>query len=81
MNNLYNDDLFYYSNYTYRHKADYKIRGRQFDYNYAENFTCNQPPNRKNYSTYLINNCGKFDNDGNCLFEKDTYYFSIFSEN
>lgn len=79
LNNLYNDDLFYYSNYTYRHKADYKNRGRQFDYNYAENFTCNQPPNRKNYSTYLINNCGKFDNDGNCLFEKDTYYFSNFT--
>ena len=32
LNNLYQDDVLFFSNYTYRNKANYKYLGRQLDY-------------------------------------------------
>ena len=49
------------------------------DYNYTQNYSCFKAPSKQNYSTYLYNNCGQFDKNGGCLFEKDTYYFSNFT--
>ena len=79
LNNLYQDDVYFFANYTYRHKANYKNLGRQLDYNYTQNYSCYKAPSKQNYSTYLYNNCGQFDGHGGCLFEKDTYYFSNFT--
>lgn len=77
--NLYQDDLLYFANYTYRNKYDYRYRGRQLDYNYTKDYKCWKAPSKTNYSTYLYNNCGKFEN-GACLFEKDTKYFTSFTQ-
>ena len=79
LNNIYQDDVLFFSNYTYRNKANYKYLGRQLDYNYTQNYSCFKAPSKQNYSTYLYNNCGQFDKNGGCLFEKDTYYFSNFT--
>ena len=77
--NLYQDDLLYFANYTYRNKYDMRYLGRQLDYNYTENNTCWKAPSKQNYSTYLYNNCGQFKN-GACLEEKDTNYFGNFTQ-
>ena len=80
INNLYQDDILYFANYTYRHKAQMKYLGRQFDYNYTKDHKCFKAPSKTNYSTYLQNNCGQFDKSGACISEKDTYYFSNFTQ-
>ena len=79
LDNLYNDDLYFFSNYTYRNKDKYKNIGRQLDTDFSSNYKCNKAPLKTSYSTYLYNNCGKFDSNGACLFEKDTYYFGNFT--
>ena len=77
--NLYQDNIYNFANYTYRNKDKYRWIGRQFDEPFFTNFTCFMPPHKSNYSTYLFQNCGKFDG-GKCLFEKDVNYFGNFTE-
>ena len=52
LNNLYQDDVLFFSNYTYRNKANYKYLGRQLDYNYTQNYSCFKAPLNK--TTVLI---------------------------
>lgn len=78
LKSLYQDDLYYWSNYTYRNRYKYKYIGRQFDKHFLDSYKCYNPPNKTSYSTYLYNNCGKFDDKGGCLFEKDTKYMNTF---
>ena len=79
LENLYQDDLYYFANFTYRNKYDMHFLGRQFEGNYLANYKCWKPPTQKMYSSYLYNNCGQFDH-GQCLFEKDKLYFGNFTE-
>ena len=78
LKNLYQDDLYYWSNHTYRNKYNYRYIGRQFENHFVDNYKCFTPPTKKQYSNYLYNNCGKFDDKGGCLFEKDTEYMNTF---
>lgn len=79
LQNLYQDDLYYFANFTYRNRYDMHFLGRQWEGDYLKGYKCWKPPTQKMYSTYLYNNCGQFDN-GQCLFEKDKLYFNNFTE-
>lgn len=79
--NTYMDDITYYSTSSYNNYNIFKKIGRQLSTKYYENMgSCSQPSdNPKDYSTYLEQNCGKFDPEtGDCLEEKDTKYFEGF---
>ena len=79
LENLYQDDLYYFANFTYRNKYEMRYLGRQFENSYLDNYKCWKAPTQKMYSTYMYNNCGQFSH-GQCLFEKDKTYFQTFTE-
>lgn len=78
LNNMYQDDLYQFANYTYRNREKYKSIGRELDDDYYKDYVYYSPPTKKSYSTYLYNNCAKFEG-GTCIEEKDTNYFSNFT--
>jgi len=80
MLNKINDEVLYYANWTGFNYDKYTEIGRNLNYNYTSLLNCYLGPKKKTeYSTYVQENCGKFEN-GKCVLINDKNYFTKFAK-
>ena len=81
LQNLYEDDLKHYANFTAHNLEMYRTIGRNLDYNLVDKLNCFiGPKSNTEYSTFVVNNCREF-KDGICTGEKNNTQMDIFMSN
>ena len=81
LQDLYEDDLKHYANFTAHNLDMYRIIGRNLDYNLIEELNCFiGPKSNSEYSTFIVKNCREF-KDGICTGEKNNTQMDLFMSN
>ena len=79
LENLYNDDLIYFTNTSAHMFDDYVKFGRNYIQTLANNLSCyNSPRSSTYYSDYSLSNCAVFDDEGSCILLNNQTYFKNF---
>lgn len=81
LQNLYEDDLKHYANFTAHNLEMYRKLGRNLDYNLVDKLNCFiGPKSNTEYSNFAINNCREF-KDGKCIGQKNNTQMDLFMSN
>lgn len=81
INNWINDEVKWYSNYTYNNYAGLSSIGNNLNYTYYSNYSCYNPPAPQDFSNYYPSRCMSYDANGTCLIQADDNNFNQFVTN
>lgn len=74
------DQSRYYADFTYNNFQELTSIGNNLDYIYYKDFTCQTPPDEREYYSYANDNCALQNEDGTCRIVNDKIYANEYTK-